>query len=52
MVAQFSTGILAHFSISIYSVNQENGWLGECSTEVERGEDLHMQGKRIPTLEE
>ena len=39
--------------IKVYNgVNQENGWLGECSTEVERGEDLHMQGKRIPTLEE
>lgn len=39
--------------IRIYNgVNQENGWLGECSTEVERGEDLHMLGKRIDTIQE
>lgn len=32
--------------VKIYNgVNQENGWLGESSTEVERGEDLHMLGK-------
>jgi len=39
--------------IKIYNgVNQENGWLGECSTEVERGEDLHMLGKSIDTIKE
>lgn len=39
--------------VKIYNgVNQENGWLGECSTEVERGEDLHMLGKRISTVQE
>lgn len=39
--------------IKIYNgINQENGWLGECSTEVERGEDLHMLGKRIDTIKE
>ena len=31
-------------------VSQENGWLGETSTEVERGEDLHMLGISIETL--
>lgn len=37
--------------VKIYNgVNQENGWLGECSTEVERGEDLHMLGKSINTI--
>lgn len=39
--------------VKIYNgVNQENGWLGECSTEVERGEDLHMLGKSISTINE
>lgn len=39
--------------VKIYNgVNQENGWLGECSTEVERGEDLHMLGKNIATIKE
>ncbi len=39
--------------VKIYNgVNQENGWLGECSTEVERGEDLHMLGKSINTINE
>lgn len=28
-------------------VNQENGWLGECSTEVLGAEDLHLLGVRI-----
>lgn len=28
-------------------VNQENGWLGECSTEVLGVEDLHLLGERI-----
>lgn len=37
--------------VKIYcGVNQENGWLGECSTEVERGEDLHMLGRNIETI--
>lgn len=37
--------------IKIYNgVNQENGWLGECSTEIERGEDLHMLGRSIATI--
>lgn len=39
--------------VKVYcGVNQENGWLGECSTEVERGEDLHMLGKNIETIKE
>ncbi len=39
--------------VKVYNgVNQENGWLGECSTEVERGEDLHMLGKSINTINE
>lgn len=37
--------------VKIYNgVNQENGWLGESSTEVERGEDLHLLGKSIDTV--
>lgn len=37
--------------VKIYNgVNQENGWIGETSTEVERGEDLHMLGKSITTI--
>ena len=32
-------------------VNQENGWLGECSTEVMGVEDLHVLGEEIPTRE-
>ncbi len=28
-------------------VNQVNGWLGECSTEVAKGYDLHLLGKEI-----
>lgn len=39
--------------VKVYcGVNQENGWLGECSTEVERGEDLHMLGLDIETIKE
>ncbi|HBG41921.1 MAG TPA: hypothetical protein DDZ96_01015 [Porphyromonadaceae bacterium] len=39
--------------VKVYNgVNQENGWLGECSTEVERGEDLHVLGKSISTIDE
>lgn len=34
--------------IKIYTaVDQENGWLGEASTEVGRGEDLHLSGTKI-----
>ncbi len=37
--------------VKVYNgVNKENGWLGECSTEIERGEDLHMLGKSIETI--
>lgn len=36
--------------IKIYcGVNQENGWLGECSTEVTDVEDLHLLGEEIAT---
>lgn len=36
--------------IKIYTgVNQENGWLGECSTEVTSIEDLHILGIDINT---
>ena len=31
--------------VKVYTgVNQENGWLGECSTEVAGAEDLHLKG--------
>ena len=34
--------------IKIYTgVNQENGWIGECSTEVIGAEDLHILGEKI-----
>lgn len=36
--------------IKIYTgVNQENGWLGECSTEISSIEDLHILGVDIDT---
>lgn len=36
--------------IKIYTgVNQENGWLGECSTEISGVEDLHILGINIDT---
>ncbi len=36
--------------IKIYTgVDQENGWLGEASTEVSRAEDLHMLGIEVKT---
>lgn len=36
--------------IKIYTgVNQENGWLGECSTEITNVEDLHILGVDIDT---
>lgn len=38
--------------IKIYcGVNQENGWIGECSTEITGVEDLHILGEEIPTRE-
>ena len=38
--------------IKIYcGVDQENGWLGECSTEITSIEDLHILGEEIPTRE-
>lgn len=37
--------------VKVYNgVDQENGWLGESSTEVSRGEDLHMLGTNIATI--
>lgn len=37
--------------VKVYTgVNQENGWLGENSTEVGRGEDLHLLGTNIATI--
>lgn len=39
--------------VKVYNgVNQENGWLGETSTEVQRGEDLHMLGVNIDTIKD
>ncbi|MBR5136265.1 MAG: hypothetical protein IKU92_04380, partial [Rikenellaceae bacterium] len=36
--------------IKIYSgVNQQNSWIGECSTEISGIEDLHALGERIET---
>lgn len=36
--------------VKIYTgVNQENGWLGECSTEITGVEDLHVLGVEIET---
>ncbi|WP_300729725.1 YncE family protein [uncultured Bacteroides sp.] len=36
--------------IKIYTgVNQVNGWIGECSTEVSGIEDLHILGEKIET---
>jgi hypothetical protein len=37
--------------VKVYNgVDQENGWLGESSTEVGRGEDLHLLGTNIATI--
>jgi hypothetical protein len=37
--------------VKIYNgIDQENGWLGEASTEIGRGEDLHISGKKIDTI--
>ena len=39
--------------IKIYcGVNQENGWIGECSTEICGVEDLHILGEEVPTREQ
>ena len=36
--------------IRIYTgVNQQNGWIGECSTEIAGVEDLHLLGEEIAT---
>lgn len=38
--------------IKVYTgVNQENGWLGECSTEIMGIEDLHILGENIETTQ-
>lgn len=37
--------------VKVYnSVDQENGWLGEASSEISKGEDLHLLGKKIDTI--
>ena len=37
--------------VKVYNgIDQENGWLGEASTEVGRGEDLHLLGTNIATI--
>ncbi|MRG45303.1 hypothetical protein GFS24_09260 [Chitinophaga sp. SYP-B3965] len=37
--------------VKVYNgVDQENGWLGESSTEISRGEDLHLLGTKIETI--
>jgi hypothetical protein len=37
--------------VKVYNgIDQENGWLGEASTEVSRGEDLHLLGTKIETI--
>jgi hypothetical protein len=38
--------------VKIYNgIDQENGWLGEASTEVSRGEDLHLLGVKIESVQ-
>lgn len=38
--------------VKVYTgVNQENGWLGECSTEILGVEDLHVLGLEITSFE-
>ena len=39
-----------HFVKVQTGVDQENGWIGENSTEVARGTDLHVKGEIIETL--
>ncbi|MET0462581.1 MAG: hypothetical protein ABW007_05490 [Chitinophagaceae bacterium] len=37
--------------VKVYNgIDQENGWLGEASTEIGRGEDLHVLGKKVDTI--
>ncbi|BAV07570.1 hypothetical protein SAMN05421788_10980 [Filimonas lacunae] len=37
--------------VKVYNgLDQENGWLGEASTEVGRGSDLHLLGTKIDTI--
>ena len=37
--------------VKVYNaIDQENGWLGEASTEIGRGEDLHLLGAKIETI--
>jgi hypothetical protein len=37
--------------VKVYNgIDQENGWLGEASTEIGRGEDLHLLGAKIATI--
>jgi hypothetical protein len=39
--------------VKVYTgVDQENGWLGENSTEVARGSDLHLLGTSIDSINE
>lgn len=39
--------------VKVYnSIDQENGWLGEASTEVGRSEDLHLLGIKIETIDQ
>ncbi|MCF2709260.1 PKD domain-containing protein [Bacteroides pyogenes] len=38
--------------VKVYNgVDKENGWLGEASTEVAGGQDLHMLGEDVDTIE-
>lgn len=37
--------------VKLYNgIDQENGWLGEASAEISRGEDLHLLGTKIATI--
>lgn len=37
--------------VKVYNgIDQENGWLGEASTEISRGEDLHLLGAKVETI--
>jgi hypothetical protein len=37
--------------VKVYNgIDQENGWLGESSTEISRGENLHLLGTKIETI--
>ncbi|RXK87208.1 hypothetical protein [Filimonas effusa] len=39
--------------VKVYNgIDKENGWLGEVSTEISRGEDLHLLGAKIATIVE